>query len=320
MGSITRAFYGVVAGVACVAITAPARAEQVGVYQAGATVAFDPELYGWIPADAADAGLAVLDTVGGTGAAWQIADSAVGGAAPHYLQPLSGRYLADARQLGWRMTAAARLVSPSGGLPSMGIGVYFDNAAYLLQLDLEGGALVASLWDHNNPVRILSEPLTGVADAQAYHDYELRWSPASGLASLYFDGRHITDWDGVPSVHGPGGNVYQFGASAASGSGVMNFRRVEFETLTSLSIPGDYNGDSAVDAADYAVWRDHLGGGFAAADGNRDGVVNQQDYEVWRDNFGRAAGIGIDQVPEPSALLLAPVAIWLRGRDKRATR
>ncbi len=50
------------------------------------------------------------------------------------------------------------------------------------------------------------------------------------------------------------------------------------------TLPGDYNFDNRVDAADYTVWRDSLGatGLGLAADGNRDGVVNQADYHIWR--------------------------------------
>jgi autotransporter-associated beta strand protein len=53
-------------------------------------------------------------------------------------------------------------------------------------------------------------------------------------------------------------------------------------------LPGDYNGDLVVDAADYTTWRDTLGqtGGNLAADGNGDFTVNQADFELWKQNFG----------------------------------
>ncbi len=52
----------------------------------------------------------------------------------------------------------------------------------------------------------------------------------------------------------------------------------------------DFNGNGMVDAADYTVWRDHLGhfveiaGTNGDADGN--GVVDVRDYEIWRATFG----------------------------------
>jgi hypothetical protein len=55
-------------------------------------------------------------------------------------------------------------------------------------------------------------------------------------------------------------------------------------------LPGDYNFDGVVDAADYTVWRDSSGSGVAVsgsgADGNGDGVVDELDYGVWRTNYG----------------------------------
>jgi hypothetical protein len=55
-------------------------------------------------------------------------------------------------------------------------------------------------------------------------------------------------------------------------------------------LPGDYNGDGSVDAADYVVWRKTFDSEdvtpFSGADGNGDGEVNEDDLPVWRANFG----------------------------------
>jgi hypothetical protein len=76
----------------------------------------------------------------------------------------------------------------------------------------------------------------------------------------------------------------------------------------SVGLPGDYNGDGRVDAADYVVWR--------KTDGTQNG------YNLWRTNFGRTAGSGSSiggstAVPEPSTvalLVLTLVAVvGLRG-------
>jgi hypothetical protein len=67
-------------------------------------------------------------------------------------------------------------------------------------------------------------------------------------------------------------------------------------------LPGDFNGDGSVDAADYVVWR------------KTDGT--QADYETWRANFGRIADSGAADVayssdrnnvgiPEPGTFWLA---------------
>ena len=59
------------------------------------------------------------------------------------------------------------------------------------------------------------------------------------------------------------------------------------------SLPGDFNGDGHVDAADYDYWRQN--------DGTPAG------YQTWRSNFGNsanAAGAAVSEVPEPRTLLL----------------
>ncbi len=75
------------------------------------------------------------------------------------------------------------------------------------------------------------------------------------------------------------------------------------------TLPGDYNGDGAVDAADYTVWRDSLDqvGEGLAADGNGDQRVDGDDYTYWRERFGDVVGGGSPlaaAVPEPSVLQL----------------
>ncbi len=65
------------------------------------------------------------------------------------------------------------------------------------------------------------------------------------------------------------------------------------------TLPGDYNGDHVVDAADYTVWRDTLGSGSdLRADGDGDQVIGAGDYTVWRQNFGAiSSGVVITSVP-----------------------
>lgn len=69
------------------------------------------------------------------------------------------------------------------------------------------------------------------------------------------------------------------------------------------ALPGDYNGDNVVSAADYTVWRDQLRtlGAAVRADGNEDGVVDHRDYAVWLTNFG-ATVVPVISVPEPNCL------------------
>jgi autotransporter-associated beta strand protein len=56
-------------------------------------------------------------------------------------------------------------------------------------------------------------------------------------------------------------------------------------------IAGDYNEDNVVNAADYTVWRDHLGQTFQLPNEGDDvspGMVDRDDYDFWKENFGDA--------------------------------
>jgi hypothetical protein len=91
-------------------------------------------------------------------------------------------------------------------------------------------------------------------------------------------------------------------------------------------LPGDYNGNGDVDAADYVVWRTLNGQSAAglAADGTGpegmpDGVVNQLDYDFWRVHFGDGLSSGghphgasgmLAAVPEPATALLCGAATF----------
>jgi microcystin-dependent protein len=66
-----------------------------------------------------------------------------------------------------------------------------------------------------------------------------------------------------------------------------------------VSVPGDFNFNGVVDAADYVIWRKSL--------------ATQSDYtNLWRANFGKSSGSGLAEesdldiaVPEPVAAVLA---------------
>src|SRR5262249_14325872 len=90
-------------------------------------------------------------------------------------------------------------------------------------------------------------------------------------------------------------------------------------SVVAAPLPGDFNHNGAVDAADYAVWRDTLGqsGAGLAADGNANGIVDSGDYDLWRSHFGQTLGSGsvsstsspVIAAPEPptAALIVAGV-------------
>jgi hypothetical protein len=93
-------------------------------------------------------------------------------------------------------------------------------------------------------------------------------------------------------------------------------------TLASAGVPGDYNGNGTVDAADYVLWRN---GGALQNEVVTPGENTPEDYNAWRARFGNtgsgASGnllVSAATVPEPSSGLvllglLAGAAAYRRG-------
>ena len=108
---------------------------------------------------------------------------------------------------------------------------------------------------------------------------------------------------------------------------VYGANSVLLTVITAPAVPGDYNQNGVVDAADYIVWRNTLGqtGAGLAADGDGNQEVDSGDYQVWRTHFGQTAGSGSGAgiaVPEPSAsvlLLLAVAGVPIRRRNAART-
>jgi hypothetical protein len=92
-------------------------------------------------------------------------------------------------------------------------------------------------------------------------------------------------------------------------------------------VPGDYNRNGTVDAADYVVWRKMLnlevtpgtGADGTGPAGEPDGLVNNLDYDFWRSQFGSPPapgnGAGAGAIPEPAAwnLVLGFIAAFMGG-------
>ena len=93
--------------------------------------------------------------------------------------------------------------------------------------------------------------------------------------------------------------------------------------LIGAGLPGDYNSDGVVNAADYVVWRNNNGTNVALAneraDANTPGVADQEDYDFWVAQYsggmGTAHGVG---VPEPTAWLLVAIAALAWAGSRRS--
>jgi hypothetical protein len=114
----------------------------------------------------------------------------------------------------------------------------------------------------------------------------------------------------------PAGGMLTFAVSGVGDNGFAGSHtedgsyelRLQIQTP---SVPGDYNKNNVVDAADYVIWRNTLNqsGLNLLADGDGDGTVDNDDYGIWRSHFGKTAGSGTvasanATVPEPATLVM----------------
>jgi hypothetical protein len=82
-------------------------------------------------------------------------------------------------------------------------------------------------------------------------------------------------------------------------------------SIVSTEIPGDYNNNGVVDAADYVAWRNGLGQ-----------IYDQNDYDVWRTHFGETVSSGSgaianSAVPEPSTLIVLLIGMLVTSNMRR---
>jgi hypothetical protein len=90
--------------------------------------------------------------------------------------------------------------------------------------------------------------------------------------------------------------------------GIADIGAFELQTVAAPELPGDYNGNHGVDAADYVLWRKNLGAEvpqYSGADGNGSSKIDDADYGVWRAHFGAPASGSSVTAPSQANLVIA---------------
>jgi T5SS/PEP-CTERM-associated repeat protein/autotransporter-associated beta strand protein len=135
---------------------------------------------------------------------------------------------------------------------------------------------------------------------------------ASGIFGVF---SNVTSGQRLATADGIGSFLVYYGPGSP-----YNQNQIVLTAFELAGIPGDYNQNGIVDAADYSVWRDHLGQSYQLANevaGVSPGQVTTADYDQWTLRFGNmvgsgggSAGVAIG-VPEPaSGVLCALALIW----------
>ncbi len=94
--------------------------------------------------------------------------------------------------------------------------------------------------------------------------------------------------------------------------------------VVSAAVPGDYNNNGSVDAADYTQWRDALGTNTVLTNDPTGGMIGAAQYNTWRNNFGQSGNLtaltSAESVPEPAGVVvLLALLISSRGPTVRAS-
>jgi uncharacterized protein YjbI with pentapeptide repeats len=207
---------------------------------------------------------------------------------------------------GERLVVRNYLGDPNHGLPPIPINVNE-------QMTLADGGTLEILLDAAR----WNSTISFQREIQVVLDGTLQLSFAADVDADQQIGRSfdLFDWTGVsPTGQFEVASTYTWDLSNLYTSGEV--------TLTAI-VPGDFNFDGTVDAADYIVWRKDLGTSYTLA-----------DYNAWRAHFGAgSAGLGAGSgvalpsaeplsaaVPEPTTIaLLTAIAIVGPLRCRRCT-
>ena len=197
-----------------------------------------------------------------------------------------------------------------------------------------------------NTGEITGSTTTQFDDASYFGGNGMPFAPGGEPNPLYFGGDHVAGTYGsdLPLTHKPAGgflfsqNFYHLSAclpgvadglqgTLMNGCALPSGNRL-YITQADLAVyadigyplaqrPGDYNDDSAVDAADYVLWRNSLGqmGANLPADGNLNNRIDAGDFEFWRSRFGatRVSSVAFSNpsIPEPATVLHLPFCLLL---------
>lgn len=119
------------------------------------------------------------------------------------------------------------------------------------------------------------------------------------------NGQRLTTLDSLGSF------LVHYGPASA-----FNPNQVILSAFEPAELPGDFNLDGRVDAADYTVWRDGLGSSYTMA-----------GYDIWKAHFGQslaAAATGFaavsPAVPEPTSMAILGLALSMSLARARRSR
>jgi hypothetical protein len=181
---------------------------------------------------------------------------------------------------------------------------------------LAGGILDPGGFDHSMSVATLGltanstiDYVSGASDLEFANSSAVAWTAGTTLNLANWNSaidklRFGNDATGLTST--------QLAAIKfnGAGAGTAQLDANGFVIAVAPSLPGDFNSDGKVDAADYVTWRKNSGtNNTLPNDGGLGVPIGPAHYNLWRNNFGNppgagGGGLGASAVPEPATIVL----------------
>lgn len=174
-------------------------------------------------------------------------------------------------------------------------------------------SLVESTWVSNGTVGTTADDyrgITGSVNGGAVTIYATRANGANADSLV-----SLIDATGYNSASGAFSSLAP-STIATAGANTL-FKGLAFAPVSGAIAPGDFTGNSVVDGADLAKWKEDYGT-TAGSDANDDGVTDGADFLIWQRNYMPAADVpAVAAVPEPASIvLLIGAAAVLRRRSR----
>lgn len=189
---------------------------------------------------------------------------------------------------------------------------------YLTRRQTVGGSLVGDGTAVTGGLVYRGSEIPELYGKYVFGDYSIAGSPPPGIPAnkgrlYYVDPAAPAEINEFSIGSGVGlvGQLLGFGDDA-SGELYALFDNGNVIRLAAPPLPGDYNNDHVVDAADYSIWRDNLGSATNLPNDLIGGEIGVAHYNQWKDNFGAGStGTGnATSVPEPGMVAIL-VAVFL---------
>lgn len=147
--------------------------------------------------------------------AWAVIDAG-GGGRIEYEFDLTNQEIADGNAQGWTLSSTSRTLAGA-----FDVLVHRNGVRQFLvwkEINSDGDLEVDLVGDARYTLT------TGGTGADAYHDHDLTFDPATGEATFWFDGTPISTWDGS----GHSGKQLIWGSGSTSGRGEAHYHQVTY--------------------------------------------------------------------------------------------